>query len=85
MASYDVIIIGGGIMGSSLAYNLMRMDDRLKVLVACGAAAGVAATFNAPIAGVVFAVQGYFSDRYLEDKTVETDVFKAQDSFRFSQ
>lgn len=30
---YDVIIIGGGIMGSALAYNLMRSDNRLRVLV----------------------------------------------------
>ncbi|MCP4669926.1 MAG: FAD-dependent oxidoreductase, partial [Desulfobacula sp.] len=31
--NYDVIIIGGGIMGSSTAYNLMAEDPSLKVIV----------------------------------------------------
>ena len=31
--TYDVIIVGGGIMGSSIAYSLMSNDDRLKVAV----------------------------------------------------
>ncbi len=30
---YDVIIVGGGLMGSTTAYNLMKADDTLKVLV----------------------------------------------------
>jgi len=30
---YDVLIVGGGIMGSSTAYNLMKMDQKLKVAV----------------------------------------------------
>ena len=30
---YDVVIIGGGIMGSTTAYNLMKYDNRLKVAV----------------------------------------------------
>jgi FAD-dependent oxidoreductase domain-containing protein 1 len=30
---YDVIIVGGGIMGSATAYNLMKMDPKLKAAV----------------------------------------------------
>ena len=41
-------------------------DDRVRTLVACGAAGGIAATFNAPIAGVFFALEiilGEFTTR----------------------
>ncbi|MFZ0134280.1 MAG: FAD-binding oxidoreductase [Desulfobacterales bacterium] len=31
--TFDVAIIGGGIMGSATAFNLMKMDNRLKVAV----------------------------------------------------
>jgi FAD-dependent oxidoreductase domain-containing protein 1 len=31
--SYDVIIVGGGIMGSSTAYNLKRLEEKIKVAV----------------------------------------------------
>lgn len=32
-SSYDVMIIGGGVMGCSIAYNLMKADGKLKVAV----------------------------------------------------
>ena len=36
---------------------LKMSDDRIRTLVACGAAGGIAATFNAPVAGVLFALE----------------------------
>lgn len=45
----------GGAIGSQVGQAFKMSGDRLKVLVACGVSGGVAATFNAPIAGVFFA------------------------------
>jgi chloride channel protein, CIC family len=47
----------GSALGSSLGQLLRVPESRLRLLVACGAAGGISATFNAPIAGVVFALE----------------------------
>jgi CIC family chloride channel protein len=57
----------GSALGSTLGQVLHMSDERIRNLVACGAAAGIAATFNAPIAGVIFALEvilGEFTTRY---------------------
>ena len=61
------IVQVGSALGSTLAQVLHFSDERIRTLVACGAAAGISATFNAPIAGSIFALEiilGRFTVRY---------------------
>lgn len=64
-------------MGASLASSLSRWwsldDERRRSLVAVAAAGGIAATFNAPIAGVLFALEtilGRFEGRYFSSVVI---------------
>jgi CIC family chloride channel protein len=52
----------GSAIGSALAQVLKLSPARMRTLVGCGAAAGIAATFNAPIAGSMFAVEIVLGD-----------------------
>lgn len=50
------VMIGAAI-GSSLSRYTRFSEDRIRSLVAAGAGAGIGATFNAPIAGMLFALE----------------------------
>ncbi|WP_028579317.1 chloride channel protein [Desulfogranum japonicum] len=56
------IVQVGSAFGSVTGQLLHLSDERIKNLVSCGAAAGIAATFNAPIAGVAFAIEVLMSE-----------------------
>ncbi len=51
------IIMTGGAIGSMLAQLRHFTADERKTLLVCGAAAGMAATFNSPVAAVLLAVE----------------------------
>lgn len=56
----------GAALGSTLGQLLRMPESRLRLLVAAGAAGGISATFNAPIAGVFFALELILRDFEVE-------------------
>ncbi len=52
----------GSSLGSTIGQLTRSPEARMRLLVACGAAGGISATFNAPIAGVFFALEVILRD-----------------------
>ncbi len=52
----------GSAFGSTIGQLFQVSLRRMKTLIGCGAAAGIAATFNAPIAGAIFASEVILGD-----------------------
>ncbi|HUU39877.1 MAG TPA: chloride channel protein, partial [Desulfatiglandales bacterium] len=44
-------------LGSAMGQLFRFTEDKKRILIACGAAGGIAATFNAPLAGIFFALE----------------------------
>ncbi|MDP6040677.1 MAG: chloride channel protein, partial [Candidatus Latescibacteria bacterium] len=56
------IIQMGAALGSSVGQRFKFSETNLKTMIACGSAAGISAIFNAPIAGVLFALEVILGD-----------------------
>lgn len=52
----------GSAIGSAFGQLFNVSAERMRVLVGCGAAGGIAATFNAPLAGVIFSMEIILGD-----------------------
>ncbi|MFT5563845.1 MAG: CIC family chloride channel protein [Myxococcota bacterium] len=51
------MVLVGGSIGSTLAQRFHLGEEQVRALVAAGAAAGIGAAFNAPIGGMLFAIE----------------------------
>ena len=63
----------GATIGSSVARHTRLTEDQIRSLVAAGAGAAIGAAFNAPIAGMLFAMEvilGNFATRHLSSVVV---------------
>lgn len=52
----------GSSLGSSMGQIFSLSREKIRILVACGAGGGIAATFNAPLAGIFFALEVIMRD-----------------------
>jgi len=52
----------GSSLGSSMGQMFNLSKEKIRILVACGAGGGIAATFNAPLAGIFFALEVIMRD-----------------------
>ena len=71
------IIVTGGALGSLLGQVVHVSPSERKILLACGAAAGMSATFGAPLASVILAIELLlfeFSARALVPLVVATSI-----------
>lgn len=67
------VVVIGSAFGSWLGRMFRLPAEQLRVLVACGAAAGISAAFNAPLAGAFFALEeilGTFSGGFFSPVVV---------------
>jgi len=52
----------GAVIGSEIGHRLGLNEQQMRVLIGCGVAAGIAASFNTPIGGVLFALEVILAD-----------------------
>ncbi|MDX8412045.1 MAG: chloride channel protein [Mariprofundaceae bacterium] len=52
----------GAVIASSIGFRLGLPEQHMRTLIGCGVAAGIAASFNTPIAGVLFALEVILAD-----------------------